>query len=135
MRRLASILDLQTFSRFDNATGNAARLADHSAHLSSLIASILPANRSVFAFPVPRVYSAVEDKATRGGLMEVRNAQIKALQGLLSWFEDCNDLNITKATLAGRVVVSSVSRDALAYIEPNGQIKHEQRTPAGKSAQ
>jgi hypothetical protein len=55
--------------------------------------------------------------------MELRNAQIGALRTLLAKYDDCNDLNISKQNIAGRLVVSSASRNSVSYIEPDGRIK------------
>lgn len=55
--------------------------------------------------------------------MELKNAQLESLGALLAKYQDCNDLNITKANLAGRIVVSSASRNEIKYIEPDGRIK------------
>lgn len=37
--------------------------------------------------------------------------------------KDCNDLNISNQSLAGRLVVSSASRNEIAYVEPDGHVK------------
>lgn len=54
--------------------------------------------------------------------MELKNAQLKPLRELLAEFEDCNDLNVSKQSIAGTVVVSSRSRNSISYIEADGRI-------------
>lgn len=68
--------------------------------------------------------------------MELKNAQLKPLRKLLAEFEDCNDLNVSKQSIAGTLVISSRSRDYISYIEADGRVidnHHARRTREGQA--